>query len=419
MIHSSGHTKRLRILFLFFSEFINKFYGFLLAIVLPFKFGIETFGRIQFLIFCLSGLGGIVAANTRTIFTSRRSEFFIKYRLRNYFYSVSILTAISLFVVYWGLLCLYVALNNSAPGRSISPLELRSIDFIILFIWAEALLLNSNLSGALFSIHKIAQVGILNFLRVVIMLFGVAVSKDVVGIVYTLVISDIAFLFFGIKLFHSCLYETQPGFRKSLLFRLLKNRSNHLLLFGNASILIGLWYFQIVISRGSNGAENLGVYGLIGKYISLVSIIPGVFLQSFLVLKAVDRKNQRSTFAIFRNLKFLFVYGLLGNLVLVYGLSYSFNVLNGMSKLQFIIVLQFLSFSVLMNSRVSTESASIGNYRALAISDIYLGIFLLILIFFSSLFSVNFIGCLLILSCCYFFSSIYLLAKLGIENVQR
>ena len=409
----SNHNREVtRFIGLGLVELTNKGYGLFLALLIPLKFGLEDYGRIQFLIFTLTSLAALVSGNARTLLMRRSPKFRNPEYVMKYFVSISILSTIALFFIY---LFLYIA-HYSVTGVELDVLVIYEnsgfLHLALYICWVEAILVMSISGGVFISLSLAPALSLINLMRILGLIVSMEVSSEPSSLISKLAIIELIACI--ISLFY---LFWKSGTRKleinfSMIFRIFKMKASLFLNLGNFMTLVGLWLFQYVLSLGENGLIILGLYGLLNRYLSIVTTLPGLLFQKQLAYFEGSMSELSNRRSLLIQALSLFVYSAFGSLVCMIFLPDNLLQTSGMSVFPFSIVIQTTCFCLLLNGLLGTRALQLGGYRALGRSDLGLGLLMSLISFSLFIRPFGFGVAMTLFSLSYLFSCLILLREI-------
>jgi hypothetical protein len=355
-------------------EIANKGYGLLLALLVPFKFGLIDYGQIQFLIFTLTCLAALVSGNSRTLLMRRSPKFRKPEYVMKYFLTILILSTIALILI-----CLFLLIAKffiiGANNNLLAIYENSELLQVILFFcWIESIVVMSISGGVFISLSLVPSFALISFMRIFGLIVSVGISENPFSLTLKLAVIDVVTSLFSIFYLFFRSGTKKLGINFLVFFRIFKMKSSVLINLGNVTTLMGLWLFQYVLSLGVNGLYILGLYGLINRYLSIVTTLPGLFFQKELVYFAGLMSQARNQRRLRIQILNLFLYSVSISLACTFFFPGKVLDASGLSGLHFFIILQNVSFCLLLNGLLGTRILQLGNYKALGRSDLGLGV---------------------------------------------
>lgn len=391
----------------------TRLYGISLAILLPLKFDIQTYGIIQFLLFTIGALGALVSGNARTLLSKKRTNNDTYGGLKSYLQIIQLISTFGVvFLALFGLILM--KLFGFELNRSLQILNDNfAITFVFYVFWALALMYTSLQIGALISIDRMQFASVVNFLKLLIVIICFMKVDDYKDFIEVLIFLDIFVSIIYWIILKFALPKSSIRSRKRVIKRILFMKTTRWLIVGNAFTLAGLWAFQLALSSTPNGAFDLGLFGLLNRYLMIMTFLPGILFQGLISFTSHSNFENESLFKLARQVKTLISYAIVMNLMVFGATFYLGNESVYNTLVNVVILVSLLSFAQLLNNFLGTKFVQNASFAHWGISDVILGIGLIFVAIFVSYLNLPFNISLLGMLLSYSFSIAYLGYCLG------
>jgi hypothetical protein len=389
-------------------EISTRLYGVSLAILLPFKFDIQTYGIIQFLLFTVSALGALVSGNARTLISKKRTNNYTHGGLKSYLQIIQFISTIGLVSLALAGLVLMELLGFEL-NRGLQILNGNyAFNFIVYVVWALALMHSSLQIGALISIDRMQFASVVNIVKLLIVMVCFMMAVDYKGFIEVLISLDVLVCTIYWIILKLRLPKSSIQSRKKVIRRILFMNSSRWLIVGNGFTLVGLWAFQLALSSTPNGAFDLGLFGLLNRYLMIMTFLPGILFQGLISFTSQENFENESLFKLAKQVTTLITYAIFMNMMVFSVTSYFGSDPVSKTLANVVILVSLLSFAQLLNNFLGTKFVQNASFTHWGISDVILGFCLIFVAIFVSYFNLPFNVSLLGMLLAYSLSIAYL-----------